>query len=339
MSLIELWDETFSVYSFNNPEYSRACLHLTIGTLLKDCRIRREGTKTDPRISVLYLKPTFSGGSAGFDMVAKIFRDLELKPQKITDATDAALIGSIEKGGDGNPVQIKGILDKSLSDLVYWGEASILFNKKLPPHQQKTMNYIQMGLNPIDSEESKLRKPMRDGTVECDVEASLLMVTYPPKELDDQILSSGFIQRSLFIPKTLDLEGRLNNIKEDIKRYCSGIDVKSKMESIVNRLKEVRDQYPTGTEFTIDPEAIGYFEKKEEDILKPFRKSNERVQTYMGAIIASTVRKSTAIAMHHCAITRPGETTITEADLEYALKDVLKPQMDMIHEYLGVTEK
>lgn len=218
-TLIKLWKEIFNIYSFNNPEYNIASLHLVIGTLLKHCRVKRHGTPTDPRISILYLKPSFSGGSAGYDLIAKVLRRLELKSQKITDTTDAGLIGSIDQHGNFT----KGVLDKSVSDMVYWGEASMLFNRNLPPHQKKTINYFQMALNPIDSEESHFEKPMRGGIVTCDVEASLLAVSFPPSELDERILISGLLQRMLFIFKTIDLDGRLSNVKEDINRYGTSV--------------------------------------------------------------------------------------------------------------------
>lgn len=79
-SLIKLWKEIFNIYSFNNPEYNIASLHLVIGVMLKHCRVKRHGIDTDPRISILYLKPSFSGGSAGYDFLAKILHELQLKP-------------------------------------------------------------------------------------------------------------------------------------------------------------------------------------------------------------------------------------------------------------------
>lgn len=337
-NIIELWDKVFSCYSFNNPEYGRACLHLTMGALFRDCRIQRSGVSTDPRISIMYLKPSFSGGSAGYDMVAVIFEGLGLLANKLTDASDTALIGSIEwkedeKGG-AVPVVRKGLLDKEKSHLIYWGEASILFNKKLPPYQQKLMNYIQAGLNPIDSEESKLKRELKDGSITCNVETSVLMVTYPPKELDDGILMSGFIQRVFLIPKTLDLDGRYENICDDIDRYFNGFDTKGNIRIIINTLKEIRAKYPEGTKFTIDPDASDCFKQMEKEMLEPFKKTNERIQQHVGSILASTVRKVVAVSTHHLMLTNPGSTVITVDNLKYAFDVIVKPQIEMIHQYL-----
>jgi hypothetical protein len=162
LDILKQWDTLFSFYSYNNPEYSRACLHLIIGQMMRNCRIKRSGTWTDPRISILYLKPTFSGGSAGYDLVAKVGRELGLMVETVADTSDAALIGTTEKqkneDGEFEVVEIKGLLDKTKSHIVYWGEPSMMFKKNLPPFQVKLRNYIQMALNPMDSEESKISK-------------------------------------------------------------------------------------------------------------------------------------------------------------------------------------
>lgn len=231
----------------------------------------------------------------------------------------------------------KGVLDRSVSDMLYWGEASMLFNKNLPAHQKKTINYLQMALNPIDSEESHFEKPMRGGIVTCDVEASLLAVSFPPPELDEHILISGLVQRTLFIPKTIDLDGRLSNVKEDIDKYGTKTIVNDRIDELVTMLKLIQVHYAQSTEFHIHPDALEYFEDAEKDIIEPFRNSNQRVKKHIGSFIASSVRKITAIAMHHCAMhfkNRTDDAEIIREDIEYAIQQVMKPQIAMIHEYL-----
>ncbi len=331
--LVKLWSEVFEIYSFNNPEYSRACFHLVMGMILKNCRIDRDGTKTDPRMSVLYIKPTFSGGSAGFDMVSLISKGLKFNVNTITDATDAALIGSFDFDDVLKcPIMKKGILDKSISDLVYWGESSIIFQKNLPSHSMKTRNYLQAALNPIDSEESKLKKDLKDGIITCEVECSLLLVTFPPKELDDDILYSGAVQRFCFIPKALNIDGRMENINEDIKRYEKrGIDIKEKIARLIITLNEIKEKYKKGTIFIMNSEATTKFKELEIELGQKYKKTDIRIQDHMGGILSSTVRKISAISLHTAAIR--GDFNINKDDIEYAVS-IIRPQLDMIHAYL-----
>ncbi len=331
--LTALWSEIFEIYSFNNPEYSIACFHLVMGMVLKKCRIDRDGTKTDPRISVLYIKPTFSGGSAGFDMVSLIAKKLNFHVNKITDASDAALIGSFEKDEDSNEnVMRRGILDKSVSDLVYWGEASIIFQKNLPTHSMKTRNYLQAALNPIDSEESKLEKELKDGKIICEVQCSLLLVTFPPRELDDDILYAGAVQRFCFIPKALNIDGRMENINEDIKRYQKkGVDINEKIIKLITMLFDIKEKYDTGVLFRMNDDATKRFMELEMELGQKYKKTDLRIQDHMGGILSSTVRKISAISLHVAAIRR--DNIINKDDIEYAVS-ILEPQLEMIHEYL-----
>lgn len=331
--LTALWGEIFEIYSFNNPEYSIACFHLVMGMVLKKCRIDRDGTNTDPRISVLYIKPTFSGGSAGFDMVSLIAKKLNFHVNKITDASDAALIGSFEKDKDTDESIVKrGILDKSVSDLVYWGEASVIFQKNLPTHSMKTRNYLQAALNPIDSEESKLEKELKDGKIICEVQCSLLLVTFPPRELDDDILYSGAVQRFCFIPKALNIDGRMANIDEDIKRYeKKGVDIEGKVVRLITLLFGLKEHYGGGALFRMGNDATTRFKELEKELGEKYRKTDQRIQDHMGGILSSTVRKISAISMHAAAIRR--SNIINKDDIEYAVS-ILEPQLEMIHEYL-----
>lgn len=336
-NLIDLWDEIFNIYSFNNPEYSRACFHMMLGIILRKCRIERDGVKTDPRISVLYLKPTHSGGSAGYDMVALIAEKLGYKVKMVTEATDAALIGTWVKNKDEEWEFQPGILDKSQSDLVYWPESGTIFQKNFSPHSMKTRNFIQMGLNPIDSKESKFEKTLVAGggkPIICNVEASLLLVTFPPKELDDEMLKAGTLQRFCFVPKTLDLDERLKNIKEDSRRYLKkGGNIKEKIERLIGILTIIKEKYVKGKDFSGEnPDVWDAYNEYIDTYGMKFKNADLRIQEHMGSFLSACTRKSYSIAMHMAAIR--GDDKITKNDIQYAFKDVLCPELDLIHVYL-----
>lgn len=193
-----------------------------------------------------------------------------------------------------------------------------------------------MALNPIDSEESHFEKRMRNGTVRCDVEASALLVTFPPKELDDEMLITGSVQRFSFIPKTLSLDGRIDNILEDIDRYIKENDLYQKINMLVSGLSEVKDRYKKGSGleniFQIDHNAAIKFRESEKNLGKKFKKTDLRIQEHIGGMLSSTVRKISAISMQIAALT--GRKTITGNDVEYAINNVVEPQLDLMHIYL-----
>lgn len=339
LDILKKWDELFQFYSFNNPEYSRACLHLLIGQIIRESRIRRSGTWTDPRISVLYLKPTFSGGSAGYDVVAKVGRILGLMVETIADTSDAALIGTVEKQkddatGEMETVEIKGLMDKSKSNIVYWGEPSMMFKKNLPPFQVKLRNYIQMALNPIDSEESKITKILKYGVSHCDCECSLMLVTFNPTEIDDEILKSGFLQRFCMISKFLDANGRGANAIMDANSYLSkNFDSSYVLEEVLRLLKFIQRKFKEKTIFTMSEEAaitLRIFESQEFNLIKEAN-TTERTREHLNGIQASTTRKIAQFAMHHAAMRL--DTEIKKEDIEYA-SGILKSQMDTVKCYL-----
>lgn len=338
LDLIKKWDKLFDIYSFNNQMYGKACLHLLIGRTLINCRIKRVGTKTDPRISVLYLKPTFSGGSAGYDLVAKISREIGLKLQKIMDSSDAALIGSIEKhrneDGENEVEETKGILDKSVSDIIYWAEPSSLFKKNLPPYQAKTLNYIQMALNPIDSEESKLEKPLKGGIVHCDCEASLMLVSYPPAEIDEVVLNGGFLHRYCFMVQSLNAKERGQNAIRDTQTFRYKENDDKLCSEVVSALLWIKDFGANNLRFEMSDEAIESLRLYEYTAFIEIEESDltDRTKTHMLSIQASTVRKVSIIAMHHAAMRFTN--IISKDDIKYAIEEVMKPQLESVVSYL-----
>ncbi len=352
--LPNLWKETFNIYSFNNPEYNIACFHLVMGQLLKNnCCIQRQGIETDPRISILYLKPTFSGGSAGYDFIALIFDRLGLKANSILDSSDAALIGSLRKettlineGTDEEKketvyINDKGLLDKSISDLTEYDECSWIFNPHLPPYQEKVRNVIQMALNPIGSKSSKIIRVLKHGTITCEVECSLLLITYPPKNISLELLHSGFTQRFLTIPKTIDLDERMKNIETDIDRYktdTKDLKLHENIENIVQLLGFIKTFYSQNMFiFAFEDNALEYFKNIEKDILTSFKTTNQSIKENIGSIMAASVRKIAAISMHHAAMRF--DIRITKEDVEYAFNDVFKPILELQHSYFELRQE
>ncbi len=339
LPIIKNWDNLFSVYSFNNPEYSRASLHLLLGQITKKCRIFKSGRYTDPRISILYFKPTFSGGSAGYDIVDEIGREIGLKINTVADASDAALIGSADrtKNEETEEYEIEynpGLLDKNISDIIYWGEPSTLFKKNLPEYQVKILNYIQMALNPMDSTESSLSKELKGIHINCKCEGSVVLVTYPPEEINETVLKGGFIHRFLFMCRHLTGNERAANAMADIKGYFSTINVEYMKEEIINELNYLKYWISTQEKFRMAKNVEEYFTRIEQLAFNEIKNSvsTKRTEEHLNSIQASTVRKISQIAMHHACLRF--SNIIEIEDIKYAWEEVIYPEIITIREYL-----
>jgi len=81
----------------------------------------------------------------------------------------------------------------------------------------------------------------------------------------------------------------------------------------------------------MNDDATKRFMELEMELGQKHKKTDLRIQDHMGGILSSTVRKISAISLHAAAIRR--DDVINKDDIEYAVS-ILKPQLEMIHEYL-----
>ena len=93
--LINDFIDVFTNYSINNTSYGRFVLHVILGQALYNNVYYSQGArKIGPRLHLLFIKPQGTGKGSGYDCAVKFAEDVGLDFRRITETTDAALIGS-----------------------------------------------------------------------------------------------------------------------------------------------------------------------------------------------------------------------------------------------------
>lgn len=350
LDVVEFWDKLFSNFSKNNPEYSSMTLHLLLGQCIVNCRLIKVGLNLDPRISVMYFKPSGTGGSAGFNIVSDVAEKIGLKCNVVSSATDAAMIGSVEtkedEEGERVVVPILGILDKSKSNIIYWSEPEGLFEKNNNQHEGNIRRYIQSGLNLIDDKESTLSRDMKNGTVKAKCEASIMLATVPPQSITDKVIDSGLMQRFCFINKIINVDERIQNamwdsnnvaiIKDDGSINKKSIYDQIQLEKIVvEKLLYLKKWGETHLEFGTTEETIQYINIQEHKMFKQIqnlKNVTERVKEKMESFQQFTVRRGWQFAMHRAALRFSNK--IETQDMKYVFENLITPQMNSMLYYL-----
>ena len=320
----------FDGYSYNNLLFAKATAHLITGRLL----VRHKQfldfgfRKIDPRSSVIFLKPTASGGSSAFDFVKKICDALEIKVRAVDEATDAALIGTDEVTMDeetGEEIHTPkgGLFGNPEVDIIYIDEGSVLFMKNPPPHSSKTRNYIQKVLNPMGSATSKLTKEMAHVTIDRDPDQSMYVVLFDPETIDSTVIRTGFMQRSITIHKTMTLKDRMDNMFRDIDLQGTVID-KTAIDQLITSFKETEEFIKKTPKYSVDEGTKELEKSYVEDALNTLLRTSNFLQEEGASFVQLYVGRHFPVLSWHHAIWR-GSAVIETEDVKYAYMEVLRP--------------
>ena len=319
---VDAWVDTFTTdYSYNNPTYARAVLHVIMGRILLNQRIIKRGSETAPRISMFYLQGPSSGKSSAYPMIYEVMNELGIEIMSPDELSDAALIGTIEQEVDeeGNTTwtDSEGILADT--EVFHFDEASILINPK--KYQQNMMTYLQKALNPIGSEQNKITKQLAHGNeITVRPNCSLLLTSYMPEGIEDTVLNTGFLQRMIVVPRELTIEDRLDQVQQDIQAL--GQDAKeTSLEMLVSELKMIKRHYETRREFDWSPARPVIF-KYAEDMFNTVRETPREVRKVLESFVPRQIEQLYRLSMHYCCIRR--DTTIKPEDVRHGARLVLK---------------
>ena len=190
-----------------------------LGQICKDMVSIPSGTRRDDtRIHFLWMQTSGTGKTVLYDFFGPVAKEaMRLINAKfgtkfdvfsVDDATDAALIGSIEKervaveDENGNTsweeqlVQIDGGFEGS--GLVAYDEFEYSGVFKASQHKENVIMYLNKMMNTIYGENWIIQKKLRQGDmIECRSQRSLYATTYIPKMLTSIIAEKGVIQRTL----------------------------------------------------------------------------------------------------------------------------------------------
>lgn len=327
--------EVFDKFSYNNRLYGVVTAHLITGQfLIRNLKFLPSGhRKIDPRISLMLLKESQTGGSSGFDFVASIATPLDLGIANITEITSAGMIGTSkdvydEDDGTKGQEAVCGIMGDPKYAILYFDEASFFFQKNAPPHQQNLRNIVQVALNPYYSETSRIKKKMAKVEINYHTDKSLYAVSFPPRELDEYVAKTGFLQRFVTVNRPHTLDDRVKNAFKDID-YLGIKEEDTDLQEIINSLKETNNFIKETDEFKVNEDTKPVLKSYTEDMKDVVKDTSEILREDTGTFINAFQRHMYAISLHHA--TWRESDTVDVQDVKYAYRTVIRPVfMDMV---------
>jgi len=319
---VEEWEHVFTTdYSYRNPTYGRAVLHVIIGRILVNQRIVKRGSRVAPRISLFYLQGASSGKSSAYPMIYDVMSELGIEIMSPDELSDAALVGTIEQETDdqGNTefVDSEGIL--SNTEVFHFDEASVLINPK--KYQKNMMTYLQKALNPIGSEQNKITKQLAHGNeITVRPTCSLLLTSYMPEGIEDTVLNTGFLQRMIVVPRELTIEDRMAQVEEDINALGEEAQ-ESNLEDLIMELKRIKKFYKERKEFDWS-RAKPVVQKYGNQMFETIRDTPREVRKVLESFVPRQIEQMYRLAMHYCCMRR--DTVVSPGDVREGAKLVLK---------------
>ncbi len=324
---INNYSKIFNSFSYNNTLYGLGTAHLITGRLIMPRLLDFGYRKIDGRTSLTFLKPTFSGGSSGYNLVYRICKDIGVHIKSLDEATDAALSGTIKKTIDDETGEelfeaVGGLLGDTGTDIIYFDEASTLFMKNPPQHQAKLKNLLQKALNPYLDPTSFIRKKLARGEIETIPHQSLYLVSFFPENLDEGIVKTGFLQRSVTIAKHHNIEERLKNIYVDIDLLGQKLD-DGNIVNLIESFKETGKFIKEVDEFKVSEDIKPLMKSYAEDMVSTVRGTSASLQEAAGSFVSAYQRHIPVMGWHH-AVWRESDTIEVE-DIKYAYTNVINP--------------
>ena len=316
--LIRRYVELFSQYSHNNELYAKITFHVIFGQLFKHLRIYKGGNWLDPRVHLLLIQASGSGKSTPFDFIFNITEKLGISAVMPDSITDAALVGTVEeiksKKGEKSEYEIvPGILD--YADILIWDEAEMLLSDNPKQHAQDAVYYFQKALNPLGSKSSIISKKLAHGEwINLAPHCSLLLVAANIENLDEQVLTKGICQRLLFFPRDLSTEERVDNDMKDVEKVGQKTVMEIDTISIVERLKELREQFKD-VKLEFDDGVIPLLKNKTNSLHSLISTSDEHIKNLLQSFIARYKNIILVLGVHHALMNE--RSNVDKSDINY----------------------
>lgn len=327
---VDAWIRRFTTdYSYNNPTYARAVLHVIMGRILVNQKIVKRGSETRPRISLFYLQGASSGKSSAYPMIYEVMEELNVEVMSPDELSDAALVGTVERviDEDGNETweDQEGVLSET--ELFHFDEASVLINPK--KYQQNIMTYLQKAMNPIGSEQNVITKQLAHGDeINIRPTCSLLLTSYMPEQIVDTVLNTGFLQRMIVVPRELTIQDRMEQMEQDINALGEDRDVAS-LEDLIQELKLIQRHY-SDSQYEFDwSRAKPVITKYMKDMLSTVRDTTRQVKKILSSFVPRQIEQMYRLALHYCCMRR--DTVVKPADVRKAARLVMKSFHMIIH--------
>ena len=240
--------------SYYNEVPAALSFFVILGQVVKDMvAVENRGKTDDTRLQFLWMQTSGTGKSTLNDwyipIIRAAFEGINRKHNTnydifdITDYTDAALIGSMDKEDqqveDENGNMVRVSVDVHLpgqlegDGLAIWDEFEYSGVFKQSQHKENAIVYLNTFMNTLWGETWVIKKKLKvgDEPMECRCRRSVFATTYIPRNLNNVIAEKGVLQRKLIYIQEVP-----QHIQERIRRMITndwGVVETTKKESTI----------------------------------------------------------------------------------------------------------
>jgi len=322
--IIDAYIDVFSSYSFKNLLYGKISLHVVLGQILSNKVCYRMGSRIiDPRIHMFLIKPQGSGKGSGYGFVDRLTSDLNINFQKLTESTDAGLIGTIKYNKKTNQEEIiHGLLRDA--DIIGMEEASVLLDFT-SEFSKKNMTYMQITMNALEDSSCFVSKKLGSELIEFKPHASFVLMSYPPDNLVEKILKTGFFDRLVPIFEDVTLEDRLDTIRRMSENInispVKQTELKQKYNDLLEKLVLINQRFGKDSsgamkivkiDDDIHQKMISVIEEFAMKILDVSPKAREKLEHFISRLYEILLK----FAIHHAIL--DGRLYLDTSDVLYA---------------------
>lgn len=329
MEFVNEYVKTYSHFQWNTPYIGQATMHLIAGQIpsIKNMKIQMDANYLDTRLHLNWFQQQGTGKGRGYNFVGMICRGIGVNMKPIVEFTDAGLVGGFTEQKNYNPktksyevekIFVPGVLHPSYgANIVASNEASVLFDSKGSRYRQNSLNYFQIVMNTLGTDDNCLPKDVLGGNENVHSDVSLFMSSYIPERLLDVFMKSGYMSRCLTIINDVKFEDRLKAMMHASdnfnKRSTSAYE---NFDSVVNKFNFINQYYKDKTQLKSHKSVITYEKRLVSEIVEPIKNIERFHRDKLGEFI-DRVRDMCWKVMYHSACLRLSDT-VEHEDVAYA---------------------
>jgi hypothetical protein len=332
------WKELFDKYSYNNPFYGELCLLVILGQAFKHKRFYKHNIFFDSRLHLFYFSPSGSGKSTAMELVGETCKRMKMKFDSVDEVSDASLIGSplSREEKDYMKEQLKkemkkdnktNITDEDLEKIqktealldgegiLYWDEGEEIFKEK--SYSQHMMAYFQKAMNPIGSNSNKITKHLKNGSVSCSSEKSMLILSYLFDGIQEAVFDKGFFQRILIYIRNVDEKDREENSMTGLAGLSDSLTEKDieNIDEIIDYFDKIRRRYEH-YQIPITKDLIPLFKTRIKNLYQKIKETNGTLKETMHKFLSRY--ENFLITIAYLDATMNMQKTITNENVKYA---------------------
>jgi len=274
---------------------------------LKNCRIYFGPFYIDPRISIFIMQPSGTGKSVAYDMINDIGIAAGIKMNDMGEATDAALVGTVEPEevideDTGKKTFVyntkPGLL--SSTDILHYDEGKMLVTGR-NQYAGNTLAWLQKALNPIASGQNQCTKNLAHGDpIEFYPTCSLLITSHDIHNMMEQILDTGFFQRIVLYPRYIPISDREQNELLRSSNFGKTFNTEMDIKTLSDELNRIGEKY-VDWKITVSEKCYPLIRLEIDNLYKQVEKSHERVREIMATFVPRYNNLMYIFAFHHSA--------------------------------------